>query len=86
MPRPHHCPRKCRSGGTAAWGPPCDAEEVRLHAVEAAVLCLHAVEAAVLRQCIVREGEEVHRAILAAEREQGGRRVGGNAPDGAALR
>ena len=44
------------------------------------------VEAAVLHKCIIHEGEEAHRSILAAEREQGGRRVGGNAPDGAALR
>ena len=43
------------------------------------------VEAAVPCERVIREGEEAHRAVLTAEREQGECRVGGDAPDGAAL-
>ena len=59
-----------------AQEPPCDAEEA----------CLHAVKVAVPHGRIVREGEEAHGAILAAEHEEGGHRFGGDAPDSAALR
>ena len=75
VPRPHCCPRKRGHGSTVAWGPPHDAEEACLQVVEVAVPC----------ECIVHEGEEVHKAVLTAEHEQDGCRVGGDAPDGAAL-
>ena len=54
--------------------PPHDSEEACLHAVKVAVLHEH-----------VREGEEAHGAILAAEHEEGGCRFGSDAPDSAAL-
>ena len=59
-----------------AWGPPRDAEEA----------CLQVVEVAVPHERIIREGKEVHGAVLAAKRKWGGCRVGGDAPDSAALR
>ena len=47
---------------------------------------LQVVKAAVPHERVIRKGEEAHGAVLAAERKQGGCRVGGDAPDGAALR
>ena len=47
-------------------------------------VCLHAVKVAVPHERI-HEGKEAHGAILAAEREEGGCRFGGDAPDSAAL-